>query len=449
MTPISLPDFVRELICRLESAGFPAYAVGGCVRDALLGLTPHDYDLCTAALPEQIQAIFSGRRLVLAGKKHGTVGVVTGGGVVEITTFRTEGSYQDNRHPDWVRFVPSVSEDLARRDFTVNAIAFSPARGFADPFGGRADLSRRVLRTVGDPACRFQEDALRILRGVRFAVRYRLTPEEKTMTAMNSLTPLMDSLASERVFEELCKLIPLLSVGDILTFFPILAQAVPALAPMRGFDQHSPHHAYDLLTHTAYVTASVPPTLPLRWAALLHDTGKVPAFTLDETGRGHFPGHAQLSAGIAEEVLTRLHAPTALRERTVWLISRHMSPLRPDRTLLRRQLSRWGWEATEQLLALQRADFISKGVAGSDDPVLFDDTAAVLREIREEAPCLSLRDLAVNGHDLMALGFPPGRDLGKCLGTLLNRVLEDQIPNTRDALLREAADIRSRIAAES
>ena len=211
-----LPDFVKACIDSLESAGFSAYAVGGCVRDSLLGLTPHDYDLCTEATPEQICRVFDGQRLVLAGIQHGTVTVITDGGPIEITTFRLEGDYRDNRHPGWVRFVSQVEADLSRRDFTVNAMAYSPYRGFTDPFGGQSDLKNRCLRAVGDPISRFQEDALRILRGVRFAVRYALTPDKDTEAAMYTQAPRMDHLARERIFDELCKLLPLVSAEDLL-----------------------------------------------------------------------------------------------------------------------------------------------------------------------------------------------------------------------------------------
>ena len=325
MNRLSLPNFVSALMDRLETAGFPTYAVGGCVRDMWLGLTPQDYDLCTAALPEQTETVFVDYDLVLAGKKHGTVGVITPDGVVEITTFRTEGAYVDNRHPDWVKFVPNIQEDLARRDFTVNAMAWSPSRGFADPFGGQADLRASILRAVGDPATRFQEDSLRILRGVRFAVRFNLQPETATLHAMKSLAPLMENLARERVFDELCKLFPLVNAQNLQTFGSILASVIPELQPMIGFDQHSPHHAYDLFTHTAYVVEHTPPQLSLRWAALLHDTGKVPTFTQDANGRGHFYGHAKESAAFADQILRRLKAPTALREEVVTLIELHMT----------------------------------------------------------------------------------------------------------------------------
>ena len=436
-----LPHAVSECLNRLEEAGFAAYAVGGCVRDALLGLTPKDFDLCTAALPEQTQAIFAGRQLVLAGKKHGTVGVVTELGVVEITTFRTDGSYGDNRHPDWVRFVPEVEKDLARRDFTVNAMAYSPKRGFSDPFGGREDLNHRILRAVGNPGTRFREDSLRILRGVRFSARYGLTPEPETESAMIDLAPLMDNLARERVFDELCKLLPLADAPLLCRFAPVLAAAIPELGPMIGFDQHSPHHAYDLYTHVAHVVQAVPEDLTLRWAALLHDVGKVPTFTRDASGRGHFYCHAQAGAELADGILHRLKAPTALREQAVTLIACHMTKLEPSKKALRRQLGRLGWDTVEKLLALQEADMGSKGTGNPREMEQFSVLRQLLEQIRWENACLEVRDLAVNGNDLMALGYS-GRAIGLCLKELLEQVLDERLPNDREVLLTAAAEHR-------
>ena len=434
---MKLPGFVLACLDALEKAGYPAYVVGGCVRDACLGLQPHDYDICTAALPEQTETVFAGYPLVLTGKKHGTVGVVTEMGVVEITTFRTEGAYRDNRHPDWVKFVSSVEGDLARRDYTVNAMAYSPIRGFADPFGGRADLKNRVLRAVGDPETRFREDSLRILRGVRFAVKYGLEVDPVTEAAMENLARLMDNLARERVFDELCKLLPLVTAEDLCRFAPILAAVIPELKPMIGFDQHSPHHAYDLFTHTAHVTAGVPGDLTLRWAALLHDTGKIPTFTRDETGRGHFYGHAQKSAEIADVVLRRLKAPTALREQAVLLIGQHMTKLTPDKKLLRRRVSRLGWETIESLLILQESDMGSKGTGVPEEMEQFGQLRAILEEIRAEDACLTVKDLAVNGNDLLTLGYQ-GKAVGEMLNALLEQVLDEALPNERDALLEYA-----------
>ncbi len=431
-----LPKNIRACIDALEAAGFAAYAVGGCVRDSLLGLTPHDYDLCTSATPEQIRGVFSDYRLVLAGEKHGTVSVVMDGSMIEITTFRTEGDYTDNRHPDWVRFVTDIEADLSRRDFTVNAMAYSPYRGFADPFGGQADLKNRVLRAVGDPVRRFTEDALRILRGVRFSVRYGLALEEGTARAMTQLAPLMDHLARERVFVEMCGLLPLVNADDLFRFRSVLVQILPELAPMVGFDQRSPYHAFDLYAHTAYVVQNVPGELPLRWAALLHDIGKPGTFYLDESGRGHFPGHAKLSAEMANGILLRLKAPTALRQQVVALIERHMTPLEPDKRILRRRLGKYGIAGTLDLLTLQQADFSSKGTKEETD--VFAQIRSLIRDIQSEDACLTVKDLAINGNDLIAIGFTPGPDIRKCLEGLLTAVQEDAIPNKKDSLLEAA-----------
>ena len=436
-----IPNYVNQCIEALETAGFAAYAVGGCVRDACLGLTPHDYDLCTSALPEQTETVFSGFSLVLAGKKHGTVGVITEGGVVEITTFRTEGDYRDSRHPEWVEFVSDIEKDLARRDFTVNAMAYSPTRGFADPFGGQEDLKNGILRAVGAPELRFTEDALRIARGVRFAVRYHLTPEKDTEKAMLRLAPRLKKIAAERIFDELCKLLPLMKEGDFLRFAPILGEIIPELKPTFGYDQRNPHHAHDLYTHIAHVTAAVPPSLPLRWAALLHDIGKPATLSMDEQGIAHYHGHAQQSASMAAEILRRLKAPTQLREQVVLLIDQHMTFPLPDKRWLRRRLSRLGEDTLKQLLALQQADTGNKGTANEQDMDYFGQIQEILAEILAENACLQIRDLAVNGHDLMALGLK-GTAIGQTLNCLLEAVIDEQLPNEKTALLTAAERMR-------
>lgn len=433
-----LPKAVENCMHFLRQAGFEVYAVGGCVRDSLLGLMPHDYDLCTNALPEETANLFAGHTLVRNGEKHGTIGVVVDRQVIEITTFRTEGGYQDSRHPAWVRFVSSLEEDLSRRDFTVNAMAYSPETGYIDPFGGREDLKNGILRTVGDARLRFTEDALRILRGVRFGVRFRLAPEESTLAAMKELAPLIDKLARERVFEELCKLLPLLTVKDLHTYREVLTQVLPPLAPCVGFEQHTPHHRYDVYTHTAQVVDAVPQDLALRWAALLHDCGKPAAFTLDENGRGHFLGHAKISAEIADALLLSLRAPTALREHVVFLIDRHMTQLTPDKRLLRKWLGKYGQQALFDWLTLQQADFSGKGT--EKDTGVFAEIRRLLEELLAEDACLTIRDLQIDGHDLLAMGFPAGKALGTCLSQLLEQVQDEQLPNEKEALRSAAKD---------
>ncbi len=431
-----LPEVVSECIRTLSSAGFPAYAVGGCVRDTQLGLPVHDYDLCTSAPPDAIARVFSQFPLVRAGEKHGTVGVIIDGTVYEITTFRTEGEYNDSRHPAWVSFVDDLEQDLARRDFTVNAMAYSPVSGLQDPFRGAVDLKKKILRAVGDPEQRFREDALRILRGVRFSIRFGLTPDAKTGKAMLTLAPLMDKLARERVFEELCKILTTCTARDMLRFAPVFTQAIPELAPALDFHQRSPHHAYDVYTHTAYVVENTPNDLTLRWAALLHDVGKPATFTADEHGRGHFHGHAEVSADMADEILLRLKAPTALREQVVFLIKNHMLNIPADVPVLRRRLSHYGEENIRTLLKLQRADHAGKGVLEDAPP--FALIEALIDNIIADGQCLHLKDLAVSGRDLMAVGFPEGKLLGECLEQLLNYVVDGRLPNEREMLLEVA-----------
>lgn len=439
---MKLPSYVQWCMEALEAAGYSAYAVGGCVRDWLLGLTPHDFDLCTSALPEQTQQVFADQGLVLAGLKHGTVGVIFPEGVVEITTYRTEGGYTDSRHPDWVRFVDRIEDDLARRDFTINAMAWSPTRGLQDPFHGAEDLEHGILRTVGVAQDRFQEDALRILRGARFAARFHLQPEAQTYAAMVQLTPLMDGLARERVYSELCKLLTVASAEDLIRYEPLITRVIPELKVAVGFEQHSRYHAFDLYTHIAHVTAAVPEELTLKWAALLHDVGKPMTFTLDEQQQGHFYGHAQEGAKLADQILHRLKAPTVLREQVVELVEQHMTPLLPQRKALRRRMSRLGTAQVWNLLELQQSDMGGKGTGTFDveQKDRFLQLRDMLDQLLEEDSCLTLRDLAVNGRDLMQLGIPAGKALGSCLQSLLDAVLDEALPNEKDPLLRAAKD---------
>ena len=425
-----IPNSVLELINTLEEAGFETWVVGGCVRDHLMGNVPHDYDCCTAAEPEQMQALFADRQLVLAGLKHGTVGVVTEAGVVEITTFRTEGGYLDSRHPDWVKFVRDVKEDLARRDFTVNAMAYSPRRGLCDPFGGQADLKNGLLRAVGDPVLRFREDALRILRGLRFAARFGFQIEEATRTAMHTEIAGLDTLARERVLTELEGFLLAATARDILDGAELLCRIIPELAPQLGFDQKNPHHEHDIFTHTAMVVERAPKEPILRMAALLHDLGKPATFSLDEKGVGHFYGHAGLGAKMAEDILRRLKCSNALRDEVTWLIAHHMDRFPCEEKSARRCLSKHGLPRMERLTRLQMADF-----GGKVDDGDLDEWLGLLREVDAREGALTLKTLAVKGKDLIGLGIAPGKQVGELLNRLLDLVLAGELPNQREALL--------------
>ena len=434
-----IPESVTELMDRLEEAGFECHCVGGCVRDWLMGIAPHDYDCCTAATPEEMLEIFRDRQLVLAGMKHGTVGVVTADGVVEITTFRTEGGYADSRHPDWVHFVRNLREDLARRDFTVNAMAYSPRRGLSDPFGGQEDLKRGLLRAVGELELRFREDALRILRGLRFAARFGFAIEEQTLRAMHTEIAGLDALARERVMTELEGFLLAAKAPDLLRAVEILCRVLPELRATVGFDQKNPNHVHDVFGHMAQVVESVPPTAELRLTALLHDIGKPAVFTLDEHGVGHFYGHAAVSAEIADSILLRLKASNAMREEVVWLVKHHMDRYPPDEKTARRCLSRHGLARMERLLDFQAADLGGKGTDAPDASLReLEELRQLLRTLAEKEGALTLKTLAVKGADLMERGMQPGPQLGKTLNALLEKVLAGELPNEKEALLNAA-----------
>lgn len=405
------PEDAGGILAALEAAGYAAYFVGGCVRDEQMGLNPHDYDVCTAALPNQTAAVFSSLPQSHEGEAHGTVKLLLPTGEIEITTFRREGGYTDGRHPTWVEFVPNVEEDLARRDFTMNAIAYAPTRGYVDPFGGREDIRRCLLRCVGDPWIRFREDPLRILRGIRFAARFALTVEPETLAAMTALAPLTEQLSRERVYTELTGFLLAAKAGDLHRFAPVVTAAIPELSQSIGFDQRSPHHAYDVFTHTALVTQSVPGTEVLRWAALLHDVAKPACFTLDETGQGHFKEHAPRGAEMAEEILSRLHAPAPVRREVSWLIRHHMTPLTAEEKQLRRALSRYGAERLDALLYLEQADMQSKGTGEHSPEGHFSPIRALLEQLLREEGEISIKNLEINGNDLIRLGFH-GKEIG-------------------------------------
>jgi len=437
-----IPDYVRELMEALEDRGHECWAVGGCVRDHLMGNEPHDYDCCTAATPEEMQAIFVGRQLVLAGLKHGTVSVVTEEGLVEITTFRTEGGYADARHPGWVRFVRDIKEDLARRDFTVNAMAYSPRRGLCDPFGGQDDLKNGRLRAVGDPNLRFREDALRILRGLRFAARFGFRIEERTRDAMHEEIAGLDALAKERILVELEGFLCRATAADLLAGREILCRIIPELGPCVGFEQHNPHHVHDVFGHIAGVVENVPADPVLRLAALLHDIGKPRCFTMDGSGVGHFYGHAGVSADMADGILRSLKASNALREEVVWLIRHHMDRYPCEEKTARRCLSRWGLQKMERLLTFQGADLGGKGTdAPSDSLRELEALRSLLRELSEREGPLTLKTLAVKGTDLISIGVPAGPAVGQTLNALLAKVIAGELPNERYALLEAAGQM--------
>ena len=443
---IQIPPHAERILTLLNQAGYKAYVVGGCVRDALLSRTPKDWDICTSALPDEMERVFQGFRVVETGLKHGTLTVVLDGIPYEITTFRVDGAYTDHRHPDGVTFVTDVREDLARRDFTVNAMAYHPAEGLIDAFGGQEDLQRKVIRCVGQPEERFREDALRILRALRFASVYGFTIDEETAKATHKLKETLNLVAAERIRAELGKLLCGQGCSDILRAYrDILGQILPQLIPMFDFPQCTPHHRFDVWEHTVRSVENVPATEVLRFAMLLHDAGKPATFTRDESGVGHFCGHAACSEKIAEAVMTRLRMDKATAQRVILLVKHHDIDLSTDGRLLKRRLNQFGEEALRQLIDVQEADQLAKGTC---DRAEIRASAAALRQALDallaSAPCFTLKDLAVNGRDIAALGAK-GSAIGDVLQHLLSCVMDDVLPNEKDSLLREAKRMIDRL----
>lgn len=431
---MEIPANVRDVLAALERAGREAWCVGGCVRDALLGREPEDWDVTTSALPEETLAIF-GDRAVPTGMKHGTVTVRTEQGAVEVTTFRVDGEYHDHRRPDSVTFTSSLEADLARRDFTVNAMAVNLRGELRDPFGGREDLARRTLRCVGEPERRFQEDALRILRGARFAAALGFGESRETREAMDRSAGLLRDVAAERIQVELVKLLCGPCAREALERHPLVIGSFwPEILPMVGFDQRNIHHCFDVWLHSTAALGAVPPAAELRCAALLHDVGKPAVFTLDGNGVGHFYSHGAVSQVLADRMLRRLRFPTAFRERTVRLVAWHDRDIPRTDKGVRRALRLLGEEELRLLLDLKRADNLAQAPAYRGRQAEIQKGEEILDRLLEEAACFSLKQLAVRGRDLLALGLS-GPAVGRALEALLGKVVDGELPNRREALL--------------
>ncbi|WP_322174922.1 CCA tRNA nucleotidyltransferase [Acutalibacter caecimuris] len=436
---IEIPAQAAAVLGRLERAGHQAWCVGGCVRDSLLGRSPADWDVATSALPAETAACFAGFTLVEAGRRHGTIGVVTGQGTVEVTTFRVDGGYTGHRRPQQVAFTPRLEDDLARRDFTVNAMAYHPDRGLRDCFGGEADLRRGLLRCVGEPERRFREDALRILRCLRFAATLGFAVEEATARAAQREKALLAALSGERVREELGRLLCGPWARPVLERYAAIAfTALPELRPLQGCGQETPYHLYDCWGHTLHVVEAVPPRPLLRWAALLHDCGK-PAVKTLEGGIAHFYGHAKAGKAIASGLLERLRFSNQQADGILDLIGRHGEPLPMGETRIKRLLAALGKESFFDLLALIEGDVAAQAEAYRAPRLAMLAQARLLaREVLARGDCLTLAGLAVKGGDLLAVGYRPGPALGRALGRLLEEVLAGQLANEKPALLARA-----------
>ncbi len=430
-----IPDEAGYIIDTLIACGYEAYCVGGCVRDLIMGIPANDCDITTNATTDEIKAVFSDKRIIETGIKHGTVTVIINSVAFEITTYRIESTYSDNRHPDKVTFTRNLSEDLSRRDFTINSIAYNEKEGFIDLFGGKTDIENKIIRCVGDPVKRFEEDSLRILRGIRFAATLGFCVEEETKKAMLSCKHLIRNISAERIFTELSKMLCGRSIeSTLIEFAPVLGEVIPEINAMHGFEQHNFHHIYDVLTHTAVVTQSTPPVLHLRLAALFHDSAKPFCFSLDEKGVGHFYTHASKSTLIAERRLTELRCDNKTKEKVLRLIKLHDTPVEESEKIIKRRLASMGKELFYDLITLKRADTAGLAPEFAERSTHFDRLEALADEILKKEECFSLKHLAVNGRDMLSLGLR-GKEIGEMLDVLLEAVIDGRVENEREKLI--------------
>lgn len=436
-----IPEDVKWILSTLNASGFEAYAVGGCVRDTILGRSPNDWDICTSALPEETKACFPGCSILETGLKHGTVTLLRNHTPYEITTFRQDGDYLDHRRPEQVQFVRSLREDLLRRDFTIGAMAADRDGTIIDLHNGQTDLEKKLIRCVGDPHRRFQEDALRILRGLRFASQLGFSIHPDTARAMEAKKDLLRYVSGERIYAEMNKLLMGPGAAEVLALHgTVLTPIFPELAAIMGFLQHSPYHHKDVWGHTLEALSHSKPNLHVRWALLLHDIGKPRCFSLDESGIGHFYGHAKESEAMAREIFARLRADRATRDMVCSLIEHHHYDVPVTEKQARRCLMKFGPEQLSLLLEVKRCDALAHAkipaAQARYEAVL--NMAQLVEQAMAQSPCLKVKDLAITGRDLMELGLEKGPKLGEILNRLLLDVVDGSCENHLEALTDRA-----------
>lgn len=437
---INIPDAPKQLMKILLDAGYEAYIVGGCVRDFLLEREPHDWDICTNALPDQMKECFASYHVIETGLQHGTLTVMVDHVGYEITTYRTDGEYTDHRHPDSVQFVGTLHEDLMRRDFTINAMAADISGKIRDFYDGQFDLEHKLIRCVGDPHKRFTEDPLRILRAMRFESKLRFSIEPYTEIAMRDHRYLLQHISAERINSELCGIL----MGDCystLACYPdVLAACIPEIERCIGFKQNNPHHNRNVWDHIVYAISVAPKDIYVRLALLYHDIGKPLCYTIDG-GIGHFYGHAVVSRDIAEKSLRDLRFDNQTVKLVTQLVEAHDRTIEPRKPVIRRCLNKIGLDQFLRLLDVKEADYAAQAQLYGDQlhkvEILQMTNEILVAQIQQE-DCFSLKDLAVNGNDLIQLGYKPGKKIGTVLNQLLQMVIDGIIKNNRVQLINIA-----------
>lgn len=438
-----LPSYVEEIMDRLEKNNYKAYLVGGAVRDFVMGIKPNDYDITTDCEPDIVEEIFKDKTTILVGKQFGTINIVSGGENVEVTTFRTEGKYTDGRRPEEVIYSKNIEEDLKRRDFTINALAYNQKEGIVDLFGGVSDIERKIIRTVGDSRTRFKEDYLRILRGVRFSSRLKFGIEKDTFKAMKEEANNLLKISSERVREEFFKMLLVEKPSDsirLLDEIGALELLLPDIYKMKGFEQKNPNHSMDVYEHSLCVLDNTPDILELRLGALFHDIGKPTTFSVDENGVGHFYGHNERGVDIAKKILRKLNSSKRLISDVSDLIHYHMNSKDYIKTPgLKRLIRRFGEENIFNLTKLQIADIKCSSNREEDIEKIWTREEKILDILNKEEP-YDRKHLDINGSDLIEVGYSEGREIGLILDYLFDLVIEDEKINKKDLLIHKALE---------
>lgn len=430
-----LIDKAEYAIKKLYSYGFEAYLVGGSVRDMLMNSVGVDIDITTNALPKQTEAVFSTYRIIETGLKHGTVTVIIDGDPIEITTYRVDRGYTDSRHPDEVRFTADIKEDLSRRDFTVNSIAYNHINGFVDPFGGKKDVENKIIRCVGNPETRFEEDALRILRALRFSSVLGFEIESRTSEAIHECKHLLKNISAERIYSELSKTLCGKNIRNVLIeYADVFAVAIPEISRMINFDQKNFHHKFDLLRHTAEVVSNIPAVKHMRFAALLHDIAKPICQSFDMNSVAHYYKHPSIGAHIADEIMRRFKADNDTREKVIKLIKWHDTPIEESERIIKRKLRSVGRDLLFDLYELQRADTLGLADEYHDRLPHFEKLKEMTNEILSQEQCFSLKDLKINGNDIALLGLK-GKQIGNALNFALEAVIDGNAENNKEALM--------------
>lgn len=441
---IALPEKVSFIINTLMRAGYEAYAVGGCVRDVMLNRTPMDWDITTSAKPHEVKQLFG--HTIDTGILHGTVTVMLEQEGFEVTTYRIDGEYEDARHPKEVSFTSDLLEDLKRRDFTINAMAYNDTQGLVDAFDGVGDLKRGIIRCVGRATERFSEDALRMLRAVRFSAQLGFVLEEETRAAIVELAPNIAKVSAERIQMELVKLLTSNHPEEIRTAYEtgLTAVFLPEFGRMMETAQNNPHHCYTVGEHTLMALQGVEADKVLRFTMLLHDVAKPVCRTTDENGTDHFYGHPQKGSEMARMILRRLKFDNDTTDRVSALVRWHDDNPELSPRSVRRAISRIGLERYPALFAVKRADTLAQSMYRREEKLKYlHDYEMLYQEVMEKQQCLTIKQLAVTGSDLIEAGMQPGKEIGSVLKKLLELVLEDPELNTKEKLLKQVHNLRT------